>query len=85
MNKYIKLILSELARFNPVVTVASTGSTYIEFSGSKVKCVRVANHTGHKLARNVWQLRTDAMTARGKNNNRIYNVNAINQLIAEFK
>jgi len=85
MNKYLELILKGLSQFNPVVVTASTGSIYISFEGSKVREIRIANHKGHKAKRNVWELRTDAMTCRGKNNNRTYNVNSINSLIADFK
>lgn len=86
MKNAVAQIVNALTQFNPVVHESSSGSFYISFTGSKVREIRVSNHTGHKLKRNVWQVRSDAMSSRDpKNNNRVYNVNAINQLIKEFK
>ena len=84
MKKLSDKIIAALSSFNPVVHVANSGSIYISFTGSKVREVRLGNHSGHKLKRNVWELRSDAMTIRGKFN-RIYNVNSIDQLIKDFK
>lgn len=80
----VEKIVRELSKFNPVVTIADTGSIYIKLTGSKVREIRVSNHKGHNLKRNVWEVRSDAMTSRGKFN-RVYHVSAINQLIRDFK
>ena len=81
-------IVTALKAFSPVVHEADSGSVYISFTGSKVREIRISNHTGHKLKRNVWQVRSDAMTTRGKNkaaNNRVYNVKDVTQLVKDFK
>lgn len=85
MKLQAAIIVKALDRFNPIVTVAKSGSIYITLSGSKVKQIRLANHNGHNLKRNVWQLRSDAMTTRKNPQNRIYNISAINQLIKDIK
>ncbi len=77
-------IITELSQFNPVIKKASTGSIYIAFNGSKIREVRIANHPGHKLKRNVWELRSDAMSKRDRFN-RVYNSNSVAQLIKDFK
>ena len=77
-------IEAELSNFHLCTTASSSGSVYMHFVGSKVKQIRIANHKGHKLKRNVWEVRSDAMTSRSQFN-RVYNVNAVNQLIRDFK
>lgn len=84
MKRLVELVVSELKQFNPVVHEASSGSFYVSFTGSKIREIRIGNHSGHKLKRNVWELRSDAMTSRGQFN-RVYNINAVNQLIKDFK
>lgn len=84
MKDLANKIISELSAFSPVITQASTGSIYISFTGSKVREVRISNHSGHKLKRNVWELRTDAMSKRD-GSNRIYNSKSVSQLIKDFK
>ena len=81
----IELILKSLSEFSPVVHEAKSGSVYISFTGSKVREIRISNHSGHKLKPNVWQLRSDAMTSRKQPKNRIYNTKDINQMIKDFK
>ena len=83
LSRLVYLVVEGLAKFNPVVKVACTGSVYIKLTGTKVKEIRVANHNGRKISKNVWQLRTDAMTHRYKFN-RIYNVKDINQMISDI-
>jgi hypothetical protein len=86
MDTIITNIVNTLVKFSPTVHKSTSGSVYISFTDSKVKTIRFANHTGHKLKRNEWEVRTDVMTSRSKkNNNRIYNVNSINQLLKDFK
>ena len=85
MKSLVDKITSELTEFKPVVNIASSGSIYISFTGSKVREVRIADHAGHKLKRNVWELRSDAMTSRKNPSNRVYNFSAISQLIRDFK
>ena len=81
----IELIVNSLSQFSPVVHKADSGSVYISFTGSKVREIRISNHTGHKLKPNVWQLRSDAMTSRKNPKNRVYNTKDINQMIKDFK
>jgi hypothetical protein len=66
-----KKLVTELSAFNPELVIASTGSCYIHLTGSKVKYIRVANHTGHKEKSKTWQLRCDVSSSR-KGTNRIY-------------
>lgn len=81
----VNLIVSKLSQFNPQVYTAPTGSVYISFSGSKVREIRISDHSGQKLKRNVWQLRTDAMTSRKNPSNRVYNVKDVDNMIKDFK
>lgn len=82
----INKIVSELSKFNPEVKISGTGSAYISFTGSKVKRVRISDHAGHKLKRNTWEIRSDAMTCRkSRNNNRVYNAKDIDKFIKEFR
>lgn len=81
----IELIVNSLSQFSPVVHKADSGSVYISFTDSKVREIRISNHTGHKLKPNVWQLRPDAMTSRKNPKNRVYNTKDINQMIKDFK
>lgn len=69
--KSIVKLVGESSNFNPSLVIASTGSCYVYLSNCKVKCVRVANHTGHKVKPKTWQLRSDASSSR-KGTNRIY-------------
>ena len=64
-------LVDRLSVFSPELVIASTGSCYIHLTGSKVKCIRVANHTGHKEKPKTWQLRCDVSSSR-KGTNRIY-------------
>lgn len=64
-------LVKQLAVFNPELVIASTGSCYVHLTGSKVKYIRVANHTGHKEKSKTWQLRCDVSSSR-KGTNRIY-------------
>ena len=66
-----KNLVNELSAFNPELVIASTGSCYIHLTGSKVKYIRVANHTGHKEKSKTWQLRCDVSSSR-RGTNRIY-------------
>tara|TARA_R110001606_G_scaffold396567_2_gene570926 strand:- start:313 stop:567 length:255 start_codon:yes stop_codon:yes gene_type:complete len=66
-----KNLVDELSAFNPELVIASTGSCYIHLTGSKVKYIRVANHTGHKEKSKTWQLRCDVSSSR-RGTNRIY-------------
>ena len=76
-----KQLIKKLAVFNPELVVASTGSCYIHLTGSKVKYIRVANHTGHKEKPRTWQLRCDVSSSR-KGTNRIYT--DINRLVSDL-
>ncbi len=78
-------LVQGLSEFNPVVTLAPTGSVYVKFTGSKVKEVRISNHKGHKLSRNTWELRSDAMTSRKNPANRVYNSRDVKSLIKDFR
>ena len=82
LNLLAKILLKELSHLSPKLTTCETGSIYIKLTG-KVKQLRISNHSGRKTSRNSWELRSDAMTTR-KNGTRIYNVNAVNQLIADL-
>lgn len=81
----IELIVNALKEFNPEVHTATSGSTYIKFTGSKVREIRISNHSGHKLKPNVWELRSDSMTTRKNPKNRVYNFKDVNKMIKEFK
>lgn len=83
MIKYLDLIASKLGEHIADVHYAPTGSIYIKFYGTKVREIRIGNHNSQKLKRNVWQLRSDAMTHRSQFN-RIYNVRDVQKLIADF-
>ena len=48
-------LVDRLSVFSPELVIASTGSCYIHLTGSKVKYIRVANHTGHKEKPKTWQ------------------------------
>ncbi len=76
-----KNLIKQLTSFKPELVIASTGSCYIHLTGSKVKCIRVANHTGHKEKPKTWQLRCDVSSSR-KSTNRIYN--DINRLVSDL-
>ena len=76
-----KNLVSKLAAFSPELVIASTGSCYIHLTGSKVKYIRVANHTGHKEKPKTWQLRCDVSSSR-KGTNRIYT--DINRLVSDL-
>ena len=76
-----KQLIKALTVFNPKLVIASTGSCYIHLTGSKVKCIRVANHTGHKEKTKTWQLRCDVSSSR-KGTNRIYT--DINRLVSDL-
>jgi len=67
-----KQLIKQLTSFSPEMVIASTGSCYIHLSNCKVKCIRVAGHTGHKAKVNTWQLRFDVSSSRN-GNRRIYN------------
>ena len=82
LTSLAKTLLKELSHLSPRLTVCGTGSVYIKLTGN-VKQLRLSNHAGRKTSRNSWEVRTDAMTTR-KNNTRIYNVNAVSQLIADL-
>ena len=84
MQDIAEKIISELRCFDPIVKQATTGSIYIELKGSKVLEIRISNHSGHKLKRNVWEVRSDAMTKRSKFN-RVYNVKSLSQMIKDLK
>ena len=77
-----KLIINKLSEFAPKLVIADTGSCYIHLNNCKVKCIRVANHTGHKEKPKTWQLRCDVSSPRSSTN-RIYN--NVNRLIADLK
>ncbi len=79
--KVASYIVNELARFSPELVIASTGSCYIHLTDSKVKYIRIANHTGHKEKPRTWQLRSDVSSSR-KGTNRIYN--DVSRLIADI-
>jgi hypothetical protein len=64
-------LIRELVKFKPELVIASTGSCYIHLTGSKVKYIRIANHTGQKVRPKTWQLRCDVSSSR-KCTNRIY-------------
>ena len=81
----VEKIMQSLSIFSPKLHQAPTGSVYISFTGSKVREIRISNHTGQKLKPNVWQLRSDAMTSRKNPKNRVYNTKDVNQLISDFK
>ena len=74
-------VIGDLSNFNPRLVIASTGSCYIHLTGSKVRCIRIANHKGHKESKCYWQLRTDVCSSR-KGMVRIYNDAA--RLIADL-
>jgi len=76
-----KQLLNKLEVFNPELVIASTGSCYIHLTGSKVKYIRVANHTGQKIKPKTWQLRSDVSSSR-KGTNRIYT--DVNRLISDL-
>lgn len=83
--RYVEKLMSALGHLQPELTVSDSGSFYISLIGSKVRQIRVSNHSGHKLKRNVWELRSDAMTSRKKPFNRVYNIKDINVLISELR
>ena len=64
-------LVGALSNFNPKLVIASTGSCYVYLANCKVKCIRVANHTGHKEQKCTWQLRSDVSSSR-KGRCRIY-------------
>ncbi len=76
-----KQLIKQLTAFNPELVIASTGSCYIHLTGSKVRYIRVANHTGHKEKSKTWQLRCDVSSSR-KGTNRIYT--DINRLVSDL-
>ena len=76
-----KQLIKQLTAFNPELVIASTGSCYINLTGSKVSYIRVANHTGHKEKSKTWQLRCDVSSSR-KGTNRIYT--DINRLVSDL-
>lgn len=83
MIGYLDLIASKLGEHIDTIHYAPTGSIYIKFCGTTVREIRIGNHNSQKLKRNVWQLRSDAMTHRTPHN-RVYNVRDVRKLIAEF-
>lgn len=76
-----KKLIKQLTVFSPELVIASTGSCYIHLTGSKVRYIRVANHTGHKEKSKTWQLRCDVSSSR-KGTNRIYT--DINRLVSDL-
>lgn len=72
LEKAASKIINKLGECVTRVEKPSTGSVYIYTSNPKVKYIRVANHTGHKVKPKTWQLRCDVMSSR-KGTNRIYN------------
>lgn len=84
MKKLSVKLENALKEFNPVVKISKTGSIYIKLSGNKIKEIRIADHNGRGLSRNVWELRTDAMTHRDKFN-RVYNRKDLNKMVADLK
>ena len=74
-------LMNNLSAFNPELVIASTGSCYVHLTNSKVKCIRVANHTGHKEKPKTWQLRCDVSSSRN-GTNRIYT--DINRLLSDL-
>lgn len=83
MEKYASMICRALSGNVADVHYAPTGSIYIKLQGLKVREIRLGNHNSQKLKRNVWQLRTDAMTHREKFN-RTYNVLDVQKLISDI-
>jgi hypothetical protein len=84
-DAYVDQLIRELERFCPQVYRAESGSVYIRFSGSRVREIRIADHKGHRLSRNVWELRSDAMTSRKNPANRVYNHRDVKALIKDFR
>ena len=76
-------VSEELAAFEHVLVIATTGTAYITFACSKINKIRIANHGGHQMKANQWELRTDACTKRC-GARRIYNAKALSSLIADF-
>ena len=76
-----KHVVDQLTAFKPELVIANTGSCYIHLTNSKVKYIRVANHTGHKVKPKTWQLRCDVSSSR-KGTNRIYT--DINRLVSDL-
>lgn len=82
LNRLVYLLVEGLARFNPVVKVARTGTVYIKLTGNTVKEIRISNHKSRRRDENVWQLRPGVSSHIYKSN-RVYNAKDIDQMISD--
>lgn len=85
IEKAIKTLTVDLAKYNVSLHQADTGSAYFRFPFyHKLKMIRVSDHRINSPRNGVWELRSDAMTKRYKGG-RIYNIKDINLMLSDLE
>lgn len=85
MIQYANAIQTKLTELNIVHRYAqsSTGSIYIEVDHPKIRLIRIANHSGHKVKPKTWELRLDVSSKRYPRY-RTYALNALSALLNDL-